>query len=609
MKDEDRLAAASDCSDADDISQRNGKGEPPGDEALAQAATAEKRSPTQATQLVRLAEERFRVGRSPEGDLFAVPRIGPPIVRMLRGSGSSLRAALADAYAAERDAAPSATALANALLVLEGRALRVAAEPLALRVANYGSGIVLDLGDETGRAVVVGDGSWRVVGSPPILFRRTALTLPLPTPVRGGSLDDLRDLVRIADETWPLAVGWLLITLLPNVPAPILFFRGAQGAGKSSAARLLSRLVDPSAAQLRATPRDPSDWTITAGASRVVPLDNLSRIPEWLGDALCRVVTGEGLARRALYTDSDMIVFSFKRAVMLTAIAVDGVRGDLADRLLPVELERIDERSRRTEAELEAAFQAAHPRVLGALLDLLARVVDILPDTHPDRLPRLADAGRVFAAMDAIEQTRAFDAFCGIAGRLAHEVVEDDAVADAIRTLMESRASWEGTTAELLAAITPNERPRGWPGSPQALTSRLTRSEEALRLLGIRLERGQTGKGAARRRFVRLTADEGQAPESSASSASAGMAQQSGGTVSERGVRRPDEHAAPPNEADEGRTSLVVPSSDRGRALGDAPRASDADEADEGSGPSFTCEGGDPPYTPAWVAAAGGTRG
>lgn len=482
-----------------------------------------KRGPSQSTQLVRLAEERYRLSRDPGGDLFAVAKSGPPLVRMLRGSGSSLRAALADAYATAHDAAPSSSSLASALLVLEGRAMRAEPEKLALRVTEHADGIVLDLGDETGRAVVVQPDGWKVVTPPPVLFRRTALTLPLPEPMHGGELAELRELVHAADEAWPLMLGWLLIALLPSVPAPVLFFRGAQGAGKSSAARLLSRLVDPASAQLRSAPRDPSDWVVSANGSRVVGIDNLSSIQTWFGDALCRVVTGDGLARRALYTDSETVVFSFKRAVVLTAIAIEGVRGDLADRLLPIELERIHERDRRTEAEIETAFAAAHPRVLGALLDLLAAVLNVLPDTRPERLPRLADAGRVFAALDRVLGTSSFENFCGIAGRLAIEVVEDDLVASGVVELLERRGgAWTGTTDELLAMLTPPKPPKGWPSTVQALTGRLTRAEEALRLIGVTVKRDRVaGKGT---RLLSLTRSQGGGKSASPSSPTSGTA-------------------------------------------------------------------------------------
>src|SRR5690349_10445265 len=115
------------------------------------AAEAE-RSPersSQATRLVELAEARFRFGRDPSGDLFAGPISGPPIVSMLRGAGTSLRTILAEAFNSEYHAAPTANNIAAALNVLEGRARRAEAEPLALRVAELEGKIVLDLGDET----------------------------------------------------------------------------------------------------------------------------------------------------------------------------------------------------------------------------------------------------------------------------------------------------------------------------------------------------------------------------------------------------------------------------------------------------------------------------
>lgn len=588
MNDEDRLAAASEQSAADDTT----------------AAQSSKHEPSQSTRLVTLAEGRFRLGRSPEGDVFAVSKVGAPLVRMLRGSGGSLRAALAERYAAEHDAAPSSSSLASALLVLEGRALQCEPEPLALRVAEHGGAIVVDLGDESGRAVVVRPEGWEVVSPPPVLFRRTALTLPLPTPVRGGSLDELRELVHVDDDTWALVVGWLVVALLPGVPAPIMFFRGSQGAGKSSAARLLSRLVDPSAAQLRSAPRDQGEWTITASGSRVVPLDNLSRVSEWFGDALCRIVTGDGLARRALYTDAEVVVFSYKRAVVLTGISIDGVRGDLADRLLPVELERIDERERRTEAELESAFADAHPRVLGALLDLLAGVLGALPETRPERLPRLADAGRVFAALDRVLGTSAFENFCGLAGRLAHEVIEDDLVASAVVDLVDrDGGSWGGSMSDLLSALTPEKAPRAWPETVQALTGRLTRAEEALRLVGITITKTRIGKGRVRR--LTIARVEGGGEPSSASSTTSASAWLSHNRRDEGADKEAD---VAPLAADE-RPDLVLPSSAplvRPQSRSASGVARPADEADEGVPLSFTCEEEEPSRgSRAWIAAAG----
>src|SRR5207244_10836666 len=89
----------------------------------------------------------------------------------------------------------------------------------------------------------------------------------------------------------------------------------------------------------RSAPREEHDLVLAATNGWVVGLDNLSRIPEWLSDALCRLSTGAGLGRRQLYTLADEALFAVKRPILYTAIAEVGAgRGDLADRQLAVSL-------------------------------------------------------------------------------------------------------------------------------------------------------------------------------------------------------------------------------------------------------------------------------
>ena len=90
------------------------------------------------------------------------------------------------------------------------------------------------------------------------------------------------------------------------MPHPVLLLRGEHGTAKSSAARLLTSLIDRSASQLRTAPRNVEDWAVAAAGSWVTCLDNVSDIQHWLQDAICRAVTGDGLLRRQLYTDSDV---------------------------------------------------------------------------------------------------------------------------------------------------------------------------------------------------------------------------------------------------------------------------------------------------------------
>jgi hypothetical protein len=82
----------------------------------------------------------------------------------------------------------------------------------------------------------------------------------------------------------------------------------------SSATRTIVDLIDPSPVPLRQAPRDADSWVTAAAGSWVVALDNLSGIPAWLSDSLCRASTGDGNVKRALYSDAGLAVVKFRRA-------------------------------------------------------------------------------------------------------------------------------------------------------------------------------------------------------------------------------------------------------------------------------------------------------
>ena len=174
---------------------------------------------------------------------------------------------------------------------------------------------------------------------------------------------------------------------------------------------------------------------------------------------------------------------SFRRVLAITTIDAGALRGDLAERLLLVELERIDKR--RSESEIKARFEELRPRIFGAFCSLLARVLKALPHVMLKELPRMADFARVLAAGDAVRGTASLATYLGQGERLADDVVEGDPVGTAIRGFMESRPGWSGTMKELLDEITPEEPPRDFPKTPRKLASRVKRLAPALEAIGV----------------------------------------------------------------------------------------------------------------------------
>lgn len=536
------------------------------------------RGPSQATRLRQLAHERFRLVCGDDGKPYAVAKDGPNIVRPLRGK-AGLRNLLAKMYADAFGSVPSQSALTDASTALEGDADSADVEPVYLRVAPYEGGVVLDLGTPDGRCVIVTPGQgWRRVPKSPVLFRRTRLIGVMPDPLDGGTLDGFRGLFNVDDYQWPLVVGWLAAALIPDIPHPILSILGEQGTAKSSAAKMLVLLVDSSAAPLRTQPRDLKSWATQAAASWTVCLDNVSSIQPWLSDALCRAATGDGLVDRMLYSDDDVNVLSFRRVVALTAIGTDALRGDLAERLVPVDLARIGSDSRRAEAEVMRLFEDARPQALGALLTLLSKVLGKLPDIRLDKMPRMADFARVLAALDHATGWDSLNAYELTAEEVAESVIESDHFAEHLRGFMDKLGPdpWRGTVGQLFELITPEKPPKKWPETVQGARTELRRVAPALRMRGYTVEPLQrTGK--ARPWILASPAMEKQIESERKTSS-----QSSSSSPDADGLRKRDDDGCDDARA-AGASSLASSQPKTASDLRESRRGDDSDDTDDAS--------------------------
>ena len=194
---------------------------------------------------------------------------------------------------------PGGRALRAVLEIFEARALFDGPEcQVHLRVAALEGKLYLDLCDPMWRAVEIDTDGWRIVDRPSPRFRRSRGSQLLPEPQRGGSLDQLRSFLNVDDDGWVLIRAFLVSALRPALPCPILVAKGEQGAGKSTACRVISSLIDPRTSALRGAPREVRDLVAAARNSWLVCFDNLSHLPQDLADAACRLATGGGFGGR-----------------------------------------------------------------------------------------------------------------------------------------------------------------------------------------------------------------------------------------------------------------------------------------------------------------------
>ena len=235
-----------------------------------------------------------------------------------------------------------------------------------VRVAEDGDKLYLDLANDT-----VG-GRWKSTRTAGGLSNRARSgsdgprpCCPCPTPQPGGDIDDLRRFVNVTDDDWPLLLGWLVAAFRPVGPYPVLALHGEQGSAKTTTARALRALIDPNAAPVRCEPREPRDLTIAANNGWVVATDNLSHVPGWLSDALCRLATGGGFATRTLYENDEETIFDAMRPAILTGIEEVATRSDSAGPCLLLQLPRISAEAAAGRIGVLARLQrgpARHPR-------------------------------------------------------------------------------------------------------------------------------------------------------------------------------------------------------------------------------------------------------
>jgi hypothetical protein len=425
-------------------------------------------------------------------------------------NSSQFRNLLAKIFWKEMHKAINRNALADAVNTLAGMACHEGPEePVFLRVAPYGEAILIDLCDPQWRVVEVTASGWTILDRSPKAFVRTGAmrALPIPFVAGGGSLDPLWELLNVTPSQRPLVAGALLNYFHPQGPFFVLNLVGEQGSAKSCAAKIIRTLVDPSEVPLRSPPREERDLLVHAANNWCVVLDNLSSLPAWLSDGLCRLATGGGHSARQLYSDGEEFTLAVKRPAILTGIDDVATRPDLAERAMQIELETIPDHHRMTERELWRKFEAARPIIFSAILNGLSRALGELPNARLEVLPRMADPVTWATAGET-----AFGWKTGTFAAAYWQNLNEGAIASleahpvgvAIRHLLDGVSEWTGEAAQLLKALNdsaPEElrHSQNWPKSPRTLSNSLRRLAQALRRAGFELEFVRS-----RRRTIRL---------------------------------------------------------------------------------------------------------
>jgi hypothetical protein len=480
----------------------------------------EEKKVSTATMLVQMALEggvELWHSPGPDGEAFATLPNGLHVGVMSSMSRSWLR----QRFYETTGASPHREALLQACEQLEARALFRGEEHEAhVRVAGVGGealeAVWVDLGDSTSRAVEITQRGWTLVDKPRgVFFLRKRGMRPLPVPEAAGPDENplgwFRHTFHLDEAQYVLLCGFLVSTLHPHHPFPILEITGEQGSGKSLLTRLLRELIDPNEAPLRSPPKDERDLAIWAKNGWLSCITNVSAIPPWMSDALCRLATDGGLSTRELYSNDREMIFKERRPLVINGIGgpvQSSGRGDLVDRAICLVLRPIPPDQRRPEQELLAEFEEVRPKMLGQLYSAVSRALRGVGRVRLKECPRLADVALWVTAGEAalgLEEGAFVSALMNQKREARSQMLQEDPLGSVLLAWAKalSEDGWTGSAGDLLAELERrldgNRPPRHWPESPRALGRKLSRLAPLLRDQGFDIELSRTG---TQRRWV-----------------------------------------------------------------------------------------------------------
>lgn len=400
---------------------------------------------------------------------------------------------------------------------------------LQVKTLKIGDSIYYDLGREDWLCIKISPASVHPTPAP-IGLRRTRAQgeqIEPALPAKPEDINLLTDKMRIKDEADALLIKtYTCVGMMPNIAHPILWLTGGQGSGKSMRAGMLKSVIDPATLKQTSLPDNRKDLGVLLSNAYCQGIDNVDApFTSWQVEMLCQAVTGGASVARELFSDGEIAINVFNRAVLIfTSIAVVSNAPDLIDRAILMPVDELPEDERRSEVILMQEFDQDKPRILGAVFESIRRALAILPEVQAEferrewagvRMLDFAILGEALARGAWGKEPGVFlEAYRKRISEAATEIVSGDLAMSTLREFMRERIVWTGSAKTLLRELEgmnsfedPTWRPpsQGWPKTPNALGMRLIKYSTDLARQGIKINRDRTGKRGDRVYEIELT--------------------------------------------------------------------------------------------------------
>lgn len=409
--------------------------------------------------------------------------------------------------------------------LLEALQIDAPVQQVYLRTAFVDGALYYDLGTRYGDVVQI-DAKGCCIGREfSINFLHPATLSTQVMPDLTAAPEDFFPLVRRHfrtdnDHDALLMAVYLSSLFLDGIDHPILILHGQKGASKTTTARHIGEMFSPGNDMLLTLPSSEAELARLLARSAFVGFDNTDGMNAKIANLLCQAVTGGTYTARKKYTDDGDVFFDLHARVAINGVSVCSTRSDILDRAQIVELKRLLPEERLTSEEVEQAFQADLPKLLGACFRILSRAFVIFPTIKFNTIPRMATYYKYGIAITiamGIEQREFEDAYEANV-QTAHELVTDmNTMVECLRVFLQRRTDgkWEGRWIELYKHLRHTAlendlfEPRAFPGSASALSKHLHSMQSDLQAVGITMHFGYRGKS----KIVSFNLDDAGSPE------------------------------------------------------------------------------------------------
>ncbi len=314
----------------------------------------------------------------------------------------------------------------------------------------------------------------------------------------------------ISEEYMLSFLAQLICFYMPHINTPLLVLSGGQGTSKSTTARKMKSLIDPSQEDVQSLPEKLDSFYTALSDSYLVAFDNIEKISEEYSSTFCIACTGGTLTKRKLFTDNDKVKIKLHTKIILNGIGDIVKKSDLAERTNIIYLDAIQQR--KTELQVWKEFNELKPKMLGAIFNCIKEGLGYLDEMGKIKeLGRMADFcvyGSAFIKAMGLDYEEFLKQYTNTTtGLIAEQAQQDDFTTLLQKFLEEHHHYWCGEAKTLLdelnrLAIIHHITLK--PTQPNVLARKLNQSTVSLKAVGITVT---TSRGKKRQIILSQNSD------------------------------------------------------------------------------------------------------